>query len=131
MQEFALNQAISFHAIINYALLLIAVINEIILFIIKDFVKINKFSFIFTPLFLGLLFIVFLSGISVWAMMKFEWSVKILLMIVANFMFILEIFRIKKLRLARVNFALRESYVYFAKMANIIYIAIISCFLVF
>ena len=84
MQEFALSQAISFHAMISYFLFVIAFVNEITLFFIKDFVKINKLSFVFTPLFLGLLFIAFLSGVSVWAMKQFEFGFKILLMIVAR-----------------------------------------------
>lgn len=131
MQEFALSQAISFHIIISYFLLAIALINLIALFFMKDFVRINKLSWVFTPLFLGFLFIVFLSGISVWAMMKFEFNIKVLLMIVANFMFIIEILRIKRLRIARINPALRQSYVRFAQIANALYLAIILYFLVF
>ena len=129
MQEFALSQAISFHAMISYFLFAIAFVNEITLFFIKDFVKINKLSFALTPLFLGFLFIAFLSGVSVLAMKQFDWSFKIALMIVANFMFVIEIMRIKKLRIARANPLLRKSYVRFAKIANAIYLAII--FLVF
>lgn len=131
MQEFALNQAIFFHAFINYLLLLIASINGIVLFSIKDFVKINKTSFILTPLFLGLLFINFLSGVSVWAMMKFAFSPKICLMILANFMFVFEIFRVKKLRLARQNPSIRHTYIKIARMVNFAYIAIILAFVVF
>lgn len=131
MQEFALSQATSFHAMIVYFLFAIAFVNEITLFFIKDFVKINKLSFALTPLFLGFLFIVFLSGVSVWAMNQFEFSFKILLMIVANFMFVIEIVRIKKLRKARANPSLRESYVKFARIANGFYLAIILYFLVF
>lgn len=131
MQQFALSQAISFHIIIIYFLFAIALINLIALFFIKDFVRINKLSWVFTPLFLGFLFIAFLSGISVWAMMRFEFSAKILLMIVANFAFVVEILRIKKLRTARANPAFRKNYVRFAKIANAIYVAIILYFLVF
>lgn len=130
MQEFALNQAIFFHAFINYLLLLIASINGIVLFSIKDFVKINKTSFILTPLFLGLLFIDFLSGVSVWAMMKFAFSPKICLMILANFMFVFEIFRVKKLRLARQNPSIRHTYIKIARIVNLAYIAIILAFVV-
>lgn len=131
MQQFALNQAISFHIIIIYFLFAIALINLIALFFLKDFGRINKLSWVFTPLFLGFLFIAFLSGISVWAMMRFEFSAKILLMIVANFAFVVEILRIKKLRTARANPNARKDYVRFAKIANAIYIAIILYFLVF
>lgn len=131
MQQFALSQAISFHIIIIYFLFAIALINLIALFFLKDFVRINKLSWVFTPLFLGFLFIAFLSGISVWAMMRFEFSAKILLMIVANFAFVVEILRIKKLRTARANPNARKNYVRFAKIANAIYVAIILYFLVF
>ncbi len=131
MQQFALNQAISFHIIIIYFLFAIALINLIALFFFKDFVRINKLSWVFTPLFLGFLFIAFLSGISVWAMMKFEFGAKIALMIVANFAFVVEILRVKKLRIARANPAFRKNYVRFAKIANAIYVAIILYFLVF
>ncbi len=131
MQEFALSQAISFHTIISYFLLAIAAINLIALFFLKDFVRINKLSWVFTPLFLGFLFIAFLSGMSVWAMMKFEFSIRVLLMIFANFAFILEILRVKKLRTARVNLNSRKDYVRFAKIANALYILIIAYFLVF
>lgn len=131
MQEFALNQAIFFHIFINYLLLFIAVINAILLFVFKDFVKINKISFIFTPLFLGLLFIDFLSGVSVFAMMKFAFSIKICLMILANFLFILEIIRVKKLRLARQIPQFRHKYIIYARVINIAYIAIFLAFLVF
>ena len=124
MQEFALLQAISFHAIIGYLLFIIAFVNEITLFFIKDFVKINKLSFALTPLFLGLLFIAFLSGVSVWAMKGFEFSIKILLMIIANCMFVFEILRVKKLRIARANLTFRKSYIRFAKITNAIYLAI-------
>lgn len=131
MQQFALSQAISFHIIIIYFLFAIALINLIALFFLKDFVRLNKLSWVFTPLFLGFLFIAFLSGISVWAMMRFEFSAKIMLMIVANFAFVVEILRIKKLRTARANPNVRKNYVRFAKIANAIYVAIILYFLVF
>ena len=131
MQQFALSQAISFHIIIIYFLFAIALISLIALCFIKDFVRINKLSWVFTPLFLGFLFIAFLSGISVWAMMGFGFSARFLLMIVANFAFVVEILRIKKLRTARANPNARENYVRFAKIANMIYVAIILYFLVF
>lgn len=131
MQQFALNQAISFHIIIIYFLFAIALINLITLFFLKDFGRINKLSWVFTPLFLGFLFIAFLSGISVWAMMRFEFGVKILLMIVANCAFVVEILRVKKLRIARANPNARKDYVRFAQIANVIYVAIILYFLVF
>ena len=135
MQEFALKQAISFHIIIIYFLFAIALINLIALIFMRNldkyFAQINRLSWVFTPLFLGLLFIAFLSGISIWAMIKFEWSAKIALMIVANFAFVVEILRIKKLRIARTNLALRKSYVRFAQIANALYVAIILYFLVF
>ena len=131
MQQFALSQAISFHIIIIYFLFAIALISLIALCFIKDFGRINRLSWVFTPLFLGFLFIAFLSGISVWAMMGFRFSAKILLMIVANFAFVVEILRIKKLRTARANPNARENYVRFAKIANMIYVAIILYFLVF
>lgn len=64
-------------------------------------------------------------------MMKFKFGVKILLMIVANFAFVVEILRVKKLRIARANPNARKNYVRFAKIANAIYVAIILYFLVF
>lgn len=131
MQEFALLQAISFHTIMSYFLFAIAFMNEITLFFIKDFVKINKLSWAFTPLFCGFLFIVFLSGVSVWAMRQFSFNINILLMMAANLMFILEILRIKRLRIARIKPTLRQSYIQFAKIVNAIYLAIILYFLVF
>lgn len=130
MQEFALNQAISFHIFINYALLFLSATHGILLFAFKDFVKINKTSFYLTPLFLGFLFIDFLSGISLWAMMGFIWSAKILLMILANFMFVGEILRIKMLRKARQILRFQAKYVRFAKIAHLLYFAIIAAFVV-
>lgn len=130
MQEFALNQAIFFHIFINYALLFISVLHGILLFAFKDFVKINKTSFYLTPLFLGFLFIDFLSGISLWAMMGFEFSTKILLMILANFMFIGEILRVKTLRKARQILRFQAEYVRFAKIAHLLYFAVIAAFVV-
>lgn len=130
MQQFALNQAISFHIFINYALLCISATHGILLFAFKDFVKINKTSFYLTPLFLGFLFIDFLSGVSVWAMMGFAFSAKILLMIVANCMFVVEILRVKKLRKAREIAQNRFQYVRFAKIAYMLYFATIALFAV-
>lgn len=130
MQEFALNQAISFHIFINYALLFLSATHGILLFAFKDFVKINKTSFYLTPLFLGFLFIDFLSGISLWAMMGFIWSAKILLMILANFMFVGEILRVKMLRKARQILRFQAKYVRFAKIAHLLYFAIIAAFVV-
>lgn len=131
MSSFALSQAIYFHIIIIYFLFAIALINAIVLFFLKDFVGINKLSWAFTPLFLGFLFIAFLSGISIWAMMKFSFSFKILFMILANCVFLLEIFRIKKLRKARIKPHFRAKYMRFARIVNLIYLAIFSAFLVF
>lgn len=130
MQEFALNQAISFHIFINYALLFLSATHGILLFAFKDFVKINKTSFYLTPLFLGFLFIDFLSGISLWAMIGFIWSAKILLMIFANFMFVGEILRVKMLRKARQILRFQAKYVRFAKIAHLLYFAIIAAFVV-
>lgn len=130
MQEFALNQAVSFHIFINYALLFISATHGILLFAFKDFVKINQTSFYLTPLFLGFLFIDFLSGVSLWAMMGFSFHIKILLMILANFMFIGEILRVKKLRKARQILRLRAEYVRFAKIAYLLYFALILAFVV-
>lgn len=130
MQEFALNQAISFHIFINYALLFLSATHGILLFAFKDFVKINKTSFYLTPLFLGFLFIDFLSGVSLWAMMGFIWSAKILLMIFANFMFVGEILRVKMLRKARQILRFQAKYVRFAKIAHLLYFAIIAAFVV-
>lgn len=130
MQEFALNQAISFHIFINYALLFLSATHGILLFAFKDFVKINKTSFYLTPLFLGFLFIDFLSGVSLWAMMGFIWSAKILLMILANFMFVGEILRVKMLRKARQILRFQAKYVRFAKIAHLLYFAIIAAFVV-
>ncbi|MGX2983018.1 hypothetical protein [Helicobacter sp. 23-1045] len=130
MQEFALNQAIFFHAFINYATLCIVAICGILLFCVKDFVKINKISFYATPLFCGFLFVDFLSGVSVWAMMGFAWSGKIALMILANFMFILEIVRIKILRKARQILRFRERYLKIARIFYVVYALIFVAFLV-
>lgn len=63
-------------------------------------------------------------------MMGFNFSAKILLMIVANFMFIFEILRVKKLRKAREILRNQAQYVRFAKIACGLYFAVFALFLV-
>ncbi|RDU64668.1 hypothetical protein [Helicobacter sp. MIT 14-3879] len=131
MEAFSLKQAISFHIFINYSLLIIVCINLITLFFTKDFVKINKISFFLTPLLFGFLFIDILSGISVLAITKFKINIKIIFMIIASLIFLLEFLRIKKIRIARQDSNYLTSYIKVARILNIIYLLIILLFLVF
>lgn len=63
-------------------------------------------------------------------MMGFIWSAKILLMIFANFIFVGEILRVKMLRKARQILRFQAKYVRFAKIAHLLYFAIIAAFVV-
>lgn len=129
MEEFSLQQAISFHGIMAYVLLFITLCNLFSSFFIKDFVKINKITWYLTPLFFGILFILALSGVSVLAMMKFSISIRVLLMIIFCFIFILEIIRVKKMRLARLNIDKRASYIKLSRILNLFYTIAIAAFL--
>ncbi len=131
MEALSLAQAISFHTMINIVLLIIIFINLVILSLTKDFVRIHKITWFITPLFFGILSINILSGFSIWAMIKFSFSIKILLMIGLSLVLIIaEIFRVKKMRLARLKIDFRNKYIYIARFLNLTYaIAIISFFI--
>ncbi len=134
MQSLALAQAVAFHAFINQLLFGIAFAHALALFWFKDFAQIERTSHYLTPIFVGFACIDFLSGVSIWAMMGFAPSVKICLMICANCVFLLEIWRIRFLRAARDSSGDSSDsakYVRFARVANLAYAAILFYFLVF
>lgn len=130
MEEFSLQQAISFHAFIAYCLLFITIIHLVSLLFIKDFIKIHKITWFLTPLFFGFLFILALSGISVLAMMKFSINLRVCFMIIFCFIFILEIIRVKKMRVARLNISIRKSYINFSRILNSFYVIFLMILLV-
>lgn len=130
MEEFSLQQAISFHTFVAYCLLFIIIIHLFSLLFIKDFVKIHKITWFLTPLFFGILFILALSGVSVLAMMKFSINLRIFFMIIFCFIFILEIIRVKKMRVARLKISTRNSYINFSRILNLFYIIFLIAILV-
>ncbi|RAX54688.1 hypothetical protein CCY99_02695 [Helicobacter sp. 16-1353] len=122
MEALALQHAILFHKFIGWILAIIILINLISLFIFKDFSKIHKIMWFLTPLFFGFLGVAGLSGISVLAMMKFNMTMIVYVMILVNILIIAtEIYRIKKLRYTRKNKHFQNKYISISKILYILY----------
>lgn len=128
MEILALQQAISFHKFIGLFLILTIIVNLAGLFFIKNFLKLHKLMWILTPLFMGILGISVLSGISILAMLKFSTKGAVYFMIFVNILIVaLELYRIKKLRATRKNPNLRNKYLQISKIFYILYFALILC----
>ena len=122
MEALALSQAIGFHHAIGISLVIILVANLGVLFL-RDFYKVHKYMWYLTPLVFGILAIMLLSGFSIVAMNKFHINFMAYLMIFVNVLIIiLEIMRIKKLRIARKNPSLVGRYITQSRIFYTIYL---------
>ena len=126
MELFVLKQGVFFHKSINFLLIFIIFINLAFLLINKNFILLHKIMWFFTPLIFGILAILVLSGFSILAMSGFAFSFYIFSMIFISFAIVfLEIFRIKKLRIARAEPSKVKDYLRFSKILYSLYFFLI------
>lgn len=113
----AFSDSVFFHTFFMYFMPIPFLLNLYTLFTQKNYSKIiTKLWFVMILIFF-LIAVASFSGVFVWAMNGFTSSYRIWLMIVATFfIFLGEIWRIKKLKLARTQEKLMISYVNFAKL---------------
>ncbi|PAF52274.1 hypothetical protein [Helicobacter sp. 13S00477-4] len=117
----AFNDAIFFHAFFMYFMPLPFIINLYTLFTQKDYIKINRKIWFVMPMIFFLITVAFFSGIFVMAMQHFVIDSRVFLMIVGVlFIFIGEIFRIKKLKIAKTKESLMIKYLKYCKILYII-----------
>lgn len=111
----SLNDLIFFHLIFIAMLPLVYCLNLIALFK-KNYATINKNLWRNMVIIYFLLSVIFLGGLSIWAMQHFHFSFKVCLMILL-FCFILggEIYRNKRLKTARIAKSSMEQYIAFCK----------------
>lgn len=113
----AFSDSVFFHTFFMYCMPIPFLLNLYTLFTQKNYSKIiTKLWFVMILIFF-LIAVASFSGIFVWAMNGFTLSYRIWLMIIVTFfIFLGEIWRIKKLKLARTQENLMISYINFAKL---------------
>lgn len=113
----AISSLISYHHIFASLLLIVFGLNLFFLFSEKNYAKLNKKIWFCMPLIFLLLGIVFLLGISIWAMLGFGFSWRIVGMILLLLaILVCEIRRKNLLVKSRISEAGMQSYVRFCKI---------------
>ncbi|PAF44883.1 hypothetical protein BJI48_02425 [Helicobacter sp. 11S02596-1] len=113
----AFNDSVFFHSFFMYFMPIPFLINLYALFTKKDYTAINRKIWFVMPMVFFLVAVAFFSGIFVMAMQYFFIDIKNALMIaVTLFIFIGEIIRVKKLKIAKTKQELMEAYLKFCKL---------------
>lgn len=113
----AISSLIFYHHIFVFLLLPVFIFNLFNTFFEKNYAKLNKKIWFCMPLIFLLLSITFLIGISIWAMLGFEFSWRIVAMLIILFVILVcEIRRKNLLKTARISESGMRSYVKFCKL---------------
>lgn len=113
----AISSLIFYHHIFVSLLLPVFIFNLFNTFFEKNYAKLNKKIWFCMPLIFLLLSITFLIGISIWAMLGFEFSWRIVAMLIILFVILVcEIRRKNLLKTARISESSMRSYVKFCKL---------------
>ncbi|PAF47799.1 hypothetical protein BKH46_02910 [Helicobacter sp. 12S02634-8] len=112
----AFNDSIFFHAFFMYFTPIPFLINLYTLFTQKNYARVNYKMWFVMPMVFFFVAVAFFSGIFVMAMQHFHIDMRIVAMIVVTiFIFIGEIVRIKRLKLAKTKETLMQEYLKFCK----------------
>lgn len=127
MDLIVLNDAIYFHKIISFILLLLVISNLCVTLLFnKNFIILYKIIWFTTPLLFGILAIMLISGFSLLAMMKFNFSFIVFYMLFINILIlILEIRRVKRIRFTMLNLSNIKSYIRYTIFLYVLYIVFI------
>lgn len=113
----AFNDSVFFHTFFMYFMPIPFIINLYALFNQRDYIKVNRKIWFVMPMIFFLIAVAFFTGIFVMAMTHFAISAKVILMIVVTaIIFIGEIVRIRKLKLAKTKEELMIAYLKFCKI---------------
>ncbi len=113
----AISSLIFYHHIFVSLLLPIFAFNLFNTYFEKNYAKLNKKIWFCMPLIFLLLSIIFLTGISIWAMLGFKFSWRIIAMLAI--LLIISIYEIKRknlLKISRISESGMKSYVKFCKL---------------
>ncbi|AFI06493.1 hypothetical protein [Helicobacter cetorum] len=114
-----MTQSLLIHALFASLLALAFIINLYTLFREKNFIKLNRKIYLIMPAIYLLLSIALLSGVFIWAMQQFEFSLRVIVMLSGLlFMLVAEVKRHKSVKFAITKEERMKAYV---KRAKILY----------
>ncbi|PAF53696.1 hypothetical protein BKH42_04145 [Helicobacter sp. 13S00482-2] len=124
----AFNDSVFFHSFFMYFMPVPFIINLYTLFNQKEYIRVNRKIWFVMPIIFFLIAVAFFTGIFLLAMGHFIIDAKIIMMIVVTlFIFLGEIFRIRRLKIAKTK---EEFMISYLKICKILYlIDLILCLL--
>ncbi|MDO7253247.1 hypothetical protein [Helicobacter cappadocius] len=124
----AFNDSVFFHSFFMYFMPVPFIINLYTLFNQRDYVRVNRKIWFVMPIIFFLIAVAFFTGIFLMAMGHFMFNAKVILMVIATVViFVGEIVRIKRLKIAKTKEEFMIAYLKFCKV--LYFIDLLLCLL--